>query len=151
MTAVDLAIAHIKHAEGFRALVYDDATGNALKPGDTLQGHPTIGYGWALDLDPMDEADADARARRTVTIRAAQLDSRLPWLARLDAVRRAVVFEVAYNTGVRGLLLFRRMLAALEADDYETAAAELLDSDAGRKLPTRYGVLAARLRAGGSA
>ena len=37
--------------EGVRLRVYDDATGEPLHPGMTLKGHPSIGYGRALDVN----------------------------------------------------------------------------------------------------
>jgi hypothetical protein len=39
-----LAIHLVKTAESFRRFAYDDATGKPLVPGDTIKGHPTIGY-----------------------------------------------------------------------------------------------------------
>ena len=37
--------------EDVRLQVYDDATGRPILPGDTVQGHPTIGVGRKLDDD----------------------------------------------------------------------------------------------------
>jgi hypothetical protein len=57
----------------------------------------------------------------------------------------AVLYELTYNLGVDGLLGFPKLMAAVRTNDRAAAARELLDSDAGRMLPDRYGVLAARL------
>ena len=46
---------------------------------------------------------------------ARELPEALTWIARLDPVRRAVLIDMRHNLGQRGLLRFRRTLAAVEA------------------------------------
>jgi lysozyme len=142
-------IASLQAHEGFRALVYDDKTGQPLTSGDTIQGNPTIGYGWALNKLPMSRGQAAAHLRETVQEVVFELQHRLPWMNDLDDVRQAVLFEVAYNMGVAGVLGFTKMLAALRRHRYDEAAMELLDSkwrvDVG---PTRSTDVARRLRTG---
>lgn len=41
-------LSRIKAHEGLKTVVYDDATGKAIMPGDTVKGNPTIGYGTLL-------------------------------------------------------------------------------------------------------
>lgn len=48
-----------------------------------------------------------------------------------------VIFDMAYQMGVNGLLKFEKMLAAIDEEDYETAADELLDSNYARQTPER--------------
>lgn len=52
----------------------------------------------------------------------------------LDLVRRAVITGMIWNMGLRGVSRFRRMIAALQAEDYESAADEILDSRVHRQL-----------------
>lgn len=139
----------IARQEGFRGVLYDDATGRLLGPGDTIKGHPTVGYGFALDRRPMPELVADVWRRSIVADVAEGLYQRAPWVAELDQVRRAVLISMGYQLGLAGVLNFRRMLAALERGDHEEAAREVLDSKAAREqAPRRYREFAAMLRTG---
>lgn len=138
----------IRRHEGFRARLYDDATGQTITPGSTVTGHPTIGYGCALDVRAMPEWIADLWCRDVLAEIAADLHQRLPWFGDLDPVRRATLIDMAYQLGVGGLFLFRRMLNALEAQDYVAASAEALLSRAAQQTPRRWQELSEMLRTG---
>ena len=135
MTAVDLALPRLKTEEGFRAAVYRDT-----------QGHQTIGYGFNLD------AGISKVAAESLLIAQAQERHdallKFPWYAALDPVRQSVCLDVAFNNGLHGLLEFVHMLSALAKQDWEGAAAELLNSKAANLLPARYQSLANILRTG---
>lgn len=150
--AFTLAVARLKQHEGFRAYVYDDGTGQPIRPGSVVQGHPTIGYGWALDVSPMSEGLASRLLEEGLMVRVGNLASRLPWLHRIDDVRKSVLYELAYNLGVNGLLGFPKMLAAIERGDYLAAGVELLDSRWAVQVgPNRARNLADRLVHGATA
>ena len=139
--AVDSIEALVRLHEGRRLRCYDDATGAELRPGDTLRGHPTIGIGRALDRRGIDDEEADWLFARDILEARRAVVAAIPWSAGLDVVRRAVLVDMSFNLGIRGLVGFRRMLAALELRDYETAAAEMLFS----KWATQVGPRARRL------
>lgn len=128
MTPDERLVASVQRHEGFRATVYDDATGEPIVPGSIVIGHPTIGYGWALDVTPMSRAQAFKHLTETLDERKFDVLMKLPWLAELDDVRRNVVVELAYNLGLGGLLAFTRMLDALKRRRWVLAGEELLDS-----------------------
>ena len=72
----------------------------------------------------------------------AEVDGALPWSGSLDAARRAVLVNMAFNMGLgvhgqSGLLGFARMLAAVERGDYDRAAAEMMDSRWARQVGPR--------------
>ncbi len=148
--AFTAAVASLKAHEGFREYVYDDKTGRPIQPGSFVEGHPTIGYGWALNKTPMSEALASRLLEEGLMARVSALASRLPWLHRLDDGRKSVLYELSYNLGVDGLLGFPRMLGALEFGHWATAASELLDSKWARLdvAPARSADLARRLERG---
>lgn len=150
MTAMERLIVSLQVHEGFRALVYDDKTGRLLTTGDTIQGNPTIGFGWALNKLPMSRAQATAHLRETVQEVVFELQHRLPWMRDLDEVRQMVLYELAYNMGVAGVLGFPKMLDALRRRRYDEAAAELLDSKWATVdvAPARSAEVAQRLRTG---
>ena len=127
----------IKH-EGLKLQVYQD----------TL-GIDTIGIGRNLEdrgitkqeLDELDipnidhvyeygitEADAVYLATNDVQIVEEELVRAHPCVDRLDAVRQLICIDMAFNMGVPRLCKFKKMWAAIEAEDYPTAAKEMLDS-----------------------
>ena len=133
----DLVKKLITH-EGLRLQVYQD----------TL-GIDTIGIGRNLEdrgitkeeLDWMDipnmaivhtegitEADAMYLAENDVQIVEEELLRAHPCVDRLDAVRQLICIDMAFNMGVPRLCKFKKMWAAIEAEDYPTAAKEMLDS-----------------------
>ncbi|SRR6266700_1566042 len=58
----------------------------------------------------------------------AQVRTQIPWSIALDEPRRAVLENMAYNEGIAHLLGFHKMLAAMQIEDWKTAAAEGADS-----------------------
>ena len=72
--------------------------------------------------------EAEALFAADVAETSTALSRELAWVLDLDPVRRAVLVDMAFNLGLRGLLSFRRALAALKAGDCETCAVEMLDS-----------------------
>lgn len=134
---IDTAVMQLKLDEGFRATKYTDTT-----------GHESIGYGFNISAGISQNA-----ASALLTAQATDLYNVLKqyaWFQGIDIPRGAVLIELAYNLGLTGLLHFVRMLAAIQAKDWPTAAAQLLDSDAARELPSRYEAMAAILRTGGT-
>jgi lysozyme len=92
-----------------------------------------------------------------------QIDRRWPWIRLLDRRRYCVLVEMAYQLGVGGLAGFRRMFRALDQNNYNRAAAEMLDSGWHRRellrlkrnphdgIPTRAERLAKIMRGGDDA
>jgi lysozyme len=135
MSAVDLVTSRLTTEEGFRSLPYRDS-----------RGFLTIGYGENLDAGWSKEL-----ASLVLTYQAQQIYNQLNaygWASGLDDVRMSVILDIAFNTGLHGLLHFVNMLSAVGAKDWQKAHDELLDSDAARQLPARYNALAALLLSG---
>lgn len=135
MTAEDYAIARLMTEEGFRATVYTD-----------VQGHQTIGYGFNVGAGISQKA-----ALALLTTQVDELSEALavyPWYASLDMVRASVCLDCAFNLGEHGLLQFQNMIVALGQKNWQQAHDELLDSEAARLLPERYGELAEILLTG---
>lgn len=127
----------IKRHEGFRRTVYTCPAGKQ-----------TIGYGRNLEDRGITEAEADMLLRNDIGDVRRELARSWAPFARLDEVRRDALVNMAFNMGVGGLLKFRRMLAALEAGEYATAAAEALDSRWARQVGNRAEEIAGQIRAG---
>jgi len=50
------------------------------------------------------------------------------WFQALDPVRQKVILDMRFNLGLKGLLKFRKMIAALKVKDYKEAARQMEDS-----------------------
>ena len=119
--SVDLA----KGFEGFSPVIYYCPS-----------NHPTLGYGRNLDVYPLDDHESEevTEAEAEVWLRGKIADCRFdlaifcPWFVNSPEGVRLVLTDMAYNLGTKGLLGFRKMLAALKADDFSSAAEELKDS-----------------------
>ena len=124
--------------EGFRARPYRDSL-----------GHWTVGYGYSLETGPpLSEETARIILKEHVGMILADLTSRMPWTKQLSQPRFGVLINMAFNLGIRGLMSFRRMLAALQAEDYEEAAIEMLSSRWARQVGSRANRLAEQMRGG---
>lgn len=115
-------------------------------------GKITIGVGRNIDPDggiglSDDEINyllANDIKRVTKELRAA-----FTWFDDLDTVRKEAMVNLGFNLGTPRLKLFKNAIAAMEAGDYETAAAEFLDSRWARQVGDRALTVAGMIRTGG--
>jgi len=126
----------MKH-EGVRAKPYTDTVGKL-----------SIGVGRNLDdvgLRP-DEIDYLLRNDTAVAINDARFlcDD----FDALSPNRQRVLVSLAFNLGRSRLAAFRRMFAAIDAGDFDRAAAEMLDSKWARQVGNRARELADMMRKG---
>ena len=137
---IDEITASLMIEEGFRAHVYQDT---ASPP------RWTIGFGRNVDREGgglgITEEEAEVMLRNDID-RSVQECANWYWFDRQpDRVKR-VLIELCFQLGYPALSGFNRMLSALSADNYETAADELLDSKFAVQVPHRAKRLADRLR-----
>lgn len=139
MTPDDLIAfqAQLKEEEGLRLKPYQDTVGKL-----------SIGYGRNLTDKGISADEAEYLLVHDIQATMAAVSVRLPWFPRLDGVRQRVLLDMAYNQGLGGLLLFQDMLAAVERGDYETAAAEMLNSKWAEQVGSRATKLAEWMRSG---
>lgn len=150
MTPQDLATltTQLRRDEGLRLRVYDDATGQPIAPGSAVKGHPTIGYGRALDVRGISSQEADYLLSNDVQAVIAQVQRALPWSLTLSAPRFAVLVNMAFNLGLGGLLSFNNTLAKVQAGDYAGAAQGMLASLWAKQVGARAQRLAAQMQTG---
>ena len=135
--------------EGLRLHVYDDATGKPIVAGYTVVGNPTIGYGRLLTKDRgITQKEADYLFSNDLQNTIESLRSNYWWFANLDSVRADVCVSMVYNMGIGRFNGFKKMIAAIEAEDWDEASTQILDSRAARELPARYGRLAEMMKTG---
>ncbi len=125
-------------SEGVRSKPYRDTVGKL-----------TIGVGRNLDDVGLDEDEIDLLLSNDICRTIRSLDRTLPWWRKIPAEpRRRAVVEMAFNLGVRGLLGFKKMLAALMASDWPEAARQALDSKWARQVGGRAQRIAKTLETG---
>jgi len=121
--------------EGLRRTAYQDT-----------EGYWTIGVGRLIDAQRgggITEAEAMHLLDNDIAKVCARLDTELPWWrTRPDSVQRGMA-NMAFQLGVSGLLDFKRMLACLQAGDYEGAKREALDSKWATQTPNRAAAVTA--------
>ncbi len=93
------------------------------------------------------QAWADAQLEADIASAEAECASCLPYWTRLDDPRQEVLADMAFNLGISGLLRWKHMLAAVEAGDYTSAAADMLATEPWRsQVGSRADRLAAIMR-----
>lgn len=115
------------NAEGFRADVYDDSTGERIE----CEGEPTIGYGcrcrqWSKNL-----------ARGVLSLQLTEFEVDLiqcPWYIGCNDARRSALLEIAYNQGDSGLENgYPMLIEAVRADNWQRAHDECTVKEAALK------------------
>ena len=111
------SITKLKDFEGLRLKTYTDTT-----------GHLSIGWGRNLDSRGISYDEAEMMLANDLDIATAEARSNFDWFDRLDPVRQDFIVIMIFNIGVPRLKGFKKMLAAIEAQDWGRAGAELVDS-----------------------
>ena len=121
----------LKAQEGFKGNPYPDAGGQS------------VGYGSRLPLTP---AEGDLLLVHRLGSMEHDLAARwAPYKDQPEHIKQALSL-MAYQLGVEGELMFKRMLACLEQGDTRCAAREALDSQWEHQTPGRAHTVAALLR-----
>lgn len=129
--------AQLQRHEGVRRFPYRDTVGKL-----------TIGCGRNLDDVGISAGESDYLLTNDIDVRVLALAKRYPsWFPALDPVRQAVLVNMAFM-GLSRLAGFRKMLSAIGAKDYETAAAEMLSSKWATQVGARAAELAIQMRTG---
>ena len=122
--------------EGIKLRLYQDS-----------RGIPTIGVGRNLRDKGISLSEAEMLLDNDLRD-AFRLADQIPWVTDLDEARRNVLFNLAFNLGVQGLLGFTKTLELLKQRRYAEAAAELLRSDLAKQAPNRAERLSLQLEHG---
>ena len=120
--------------------------GLRLKPYKCTAGKVTIGYGRNLDDVGISEYEAGQMLTRDIRNVGWELDDKMPgWRRFPDGVARGLV-NMCFNLGWTRLSKFKKMLAALKAEDYNRAADEALDSKWAKQVGARANRIAELFR-----
>jgi len=140
-------LSQLKSQESYRRFVYDDATGQEIVPGYTVQGNPTIGYGRNMITQGISEEEALVLLQRDIARAWREVREQLPWAeSQLSVIRFAVLVNMVFNLGIQGLLGFQEMLTALQQGDYNGAADAMIQSLWYKQTGTRAHTLVEQMR-----
>jgi lysozyme len=130
LSYLHIAQAQLKVDEGVKRFPYRDTVGKL-----------TIGCG--RNLEDVGLSDEEINFLLTQDLYRADMTARtlFPGFERLSDARKAVLVNMAFNLGQTRLAGFHRLREAVKEQDWEQAAAELLDS----KWATQVGQRAVRL------
>lgn len=131
-------IGYLKNAEGFSG-----------KPYRCSSGALTIGYGRNLDNKGISDKEASFLLGNDVEETWAELQKVIPWIRKLNTARQDALIELGFNLGISGLMDFKRTLAEIENQRFETAAKYLLESRWAKQVgETRSRRIAEMIRTG---
>ena len=125
-------ISSIESNEGFRNMPYQD----------TL-GYPTIGYGTKL---PISKKEAELLLEDRLFALITELQLKEPFIKGLPVVIQEVLYEMAYQLGVNGLLEFKKMLEACEQRNWNNMIKEMKDSKWYKQTPHRVNKLISKIK-----
>tara|TARA_E500000178_G_scaffold287735_1_gene290110 strand:- start:39111 stop:39533 length:423 start_codon:yes stop_codon:yes gene_type:complete len=122
--------------------------GLELKPYKCTSNKLTIGVGRNLEDVGITEAEAKYLLINDLARVNSQVEQLMPWSAQLSPVRYDALLNFVFNVGIGTALKFENAMAALKESDFDTAAAELLDSRWSTQVGKRAEELAEQIRTG---
>ena len=133
-------VQQLKNEEGVKNHAYQDSL-----------GYWTIGVGRLIDerkgglLYP---DEIDYLLTNDIRRKTDGLNDALPWFHLLDEPRQAVLIQMAFQMGVKGLLAFSTTLSHVRVGRYAEAAVAMLESLWARQTPERAARLSKQMETG---
>jgi lysozyme len=121
----------MKH-EGLRLKVYTDTAGIA-----------TIGCGRNLEDVGITREEAMYLLDNDIKRVLNDCWHHLPWFGDLSQERQYVIIDMVFNLGIHGFLKFKKMIAAIEKENWQEAAREMINSQWAAQVGQRAAELAA--------
>lgn len=122
--------------EGFSAIPYKDSLGVW-----------TAGHGWNMEARPISRAAAEFILREHILEAVADAE-RYEWYHTLTDARQRVIVNMLFNLGATRFRSFEKTIGFLERGDFQSAAAEMLDSVWARQVGHRASRLSAMMSTG---
>jgi len=120
--------------------------GLKLKPYKCSENKLTIGVGRNIEERGITKAEALVLLENDIKAIKSEL-GKYSWFSEQDEIRQRVLIDMGMM-GVPRLLGFKKMIDALKEKDFQTAAAEMLDSKWAKQVLTRADRLAEMMRTG---
>lgn len=110
--------------------------GLRLKPYQCTAGKTTIGVGRNLTDNGITEKEALTMLNRDINVCIQEL-SQYPWFETLCPARRDAIIDLHFCVGGTSFSKFVKLIAAISAEDWESAGAEVLNSKFARQTGNR--------------
>jgi len=139
----------LKEHEGFRGNYYQcTANKKTIGYGRNVEANPLPKH-LCRDFDnkPMTKDEAEALLIEDVKLVGDRLLRHFNYL-HLSSARQAVLINMAFNMGVSGLLLFKKMFKAISDYDFEQATIEMMNSKWAGQVGCRSDELAEQMLTG---
>lgn len=92
-------------------------------------GKLTIGVGRNIEETGITKDEANYLLETDVNRVWKELNKHLPFFENLSGTRQTVLMDMCFNLGISRFLKFKKMIAALENEDFTKAASEMADSN----------------------
>jgi lysozyme len=128
----DLAKRALTVEEGDLAYAYDCGTGKRVS---AAVGYVTVGIGHNIDAHPLSQAVRDLIFKEDLsrTIKEAHLIFSEVFFEGLSSNRKLAIVCMIFHLGMGGFNEFKKMIAAIEREDWQEAIKEMWDSQMGRE------------------
>lgn len=133
-------VAWIKREEGEVRYAYPDHL-----------GYLTIGVGRLIDKRKgggLSSDEIDYLLKNDLDKVSRQVNEKLPWVSKLSSTRQAVLYAMAFQLGINGLLGFKNTLKLIEQGRFNEAATNMLKSKWATQTPARAKRTAELMRKG---
>jgi len=111
--------------------------GVELRPYKCSAGFLTLGVGRNIEERGITMDESDYLLANDITICEEEATRVFKWYDTLSDVRQRVVLNMIFNLGLTKLLNFKKFLAAMEAEDWEEAGKQMLDSRWAKQVGNR--------------
>ncbi len=122
--------------------------GLKLEPYHCTAGKLTIGVGRNLQDVGITKNEAIYLLNNDIAVCTGQCEQSFDFFASLDKTRQEVMIEMCFNLGINRLKGFKKMLAAVQDENYTEAASQMLDSTWARQVGNRATTLANLMKTG---
>ena len=120
--------------------------GVELRPYKCSAGFLTLGVGRNIEERGITMDESDYLLANDITICEEEAARVFKWYDTLSDVRQRVILNMIFNLGLTKLLNFKKFLAAMEAEDWEEAGKQMLDSRWAKQTPNRANGMADVMR-----
>ena len=121
--------------------------GLSVVPYQCPAGHLTIGYGHNLETGISKEA-AEFILKQDMQAAEKAVSKQFVGWNQLSEVRQFVLTDMCFNMGIGKLRTFKKMWVAIQRGDYQTAAAEMINSRWASQVGYRAMELAKMMKTG---
>ena len=111
-------------------------------------GKNTIGVGRNLDDRGISTKEAMFMLDNDIAASRRELIANVPCFKELEIARQNVLINMCFNLGLARFLKFKKMLAALEGEDYVKASKEMMDSTWATQVKGRAEELSTMMKEG---